>query len=76
MYYLKYQMSKIQSIIFMKNQGWSIKLAKEWLKLYKIKPIKKEHIKKNEIRFRLREPNFKRYITKKEPNGIMFVIGF
>jgi hypothetical protein len=69
-------MSKIQSIIFMKNHGWTKRMAEYWLKINNFKPIKQAHFKGFEIRYRIREPKFRYYITKKLRNGIMFVIGF
>ena len=69
-------MSQIQSIVFLRQSGWNKKNARSWLKSHKIKPLKRVHELKNELRYRIREPNFKRYITKKSNDGILFVIGF
>lgn len=52
-------MNNVQSIIFDKNY-WTVNNAKQWLKKhnYKIKfGNKKEHITKNFIRFRQKQPN-------------------
>ena len=70
-------MSAIQSIVFMINKGWTTQQARSWLSEHGIKPLKRVHKLKNELRYRIRDPKkFKRYITKKMNNGILFVIEF
>ena len=66
---------KLQSIVFLRNRNWGIVRAKLWLIRHKFKPIKPPHIRGNEIRFRITRPNYKMYITKKLPNGVLLVFG-
>tara|TARA_R100000231_G_scaffold120356_1_gene90464 strand:- start:1199 stop:1432 length:234 start_codon:yes stop_codon:yes gene_type:complete len=72
--------SNIQSIVFLKNKGWTIPKAEKWLKENNYKKSfygKGVDIKfKNQLRYRQIAPSrFKKYITKKKQNGIMFIIG-
>lgn len=64
----------IQAILFDKNK-WDEKTASDWLKKHDHHPIKKVHITKNYLRYRLEQPSkFSNYITKKLDNGIDLVI--
>lgn len=66
----------IQSITFNKKY-WDKGYSKLWLEANKIKPIKKAHVTKNFIRYRITSPNkYKRFITKKISKGINIIIGF
>tara|TARA_R100001163_G_C5067902_1_gene207394 strand:+ start:1564 stop:1821 length:258 start_codon:yes stop_codon:yes gene_type:complete len=73
-------MSNVQSVVFLKDKGWNIRKAETWLKNnnYKTKFYGKGVDKKfdNQLRYRQLAPTrFKDYITKKKPNGIMFIVG-
>lgn len=50
--------------------------AQAWLKEHDYKPIKAAHIRGGEIRYRLREPTFRRYSTVKTADGVYFVLGW
>jgi len=64
--------SKIQSIIFLKHL-WTKPNAVNWLKNHNFKSDVDEKLKT--WRFRQIQPNKKyKYITKKTPEGISFVI--
>lgn len=67
-------MSHIQSVIFDKKI-WNTENSLEWLKSYHIIPLKKVHVTKNFLRFRIREPKYKHYVTKKLNNGIEIILG-
>ena len=64
----------IQSVIFDKNY-WKIASARKWLKEHDMVPIKPVHITTNFYRFRIREPTFDIYNTKKLPNHIELILG-
>jgi hypothetical protein len=66
----------IQSIIFYKKYNWDKKKSLKWLLKQDIIPIKDEHIINNRIRYRIQEPNFDSYITKKISNGIDIIFGY
>lgn len=68
-------MSKVQSVVFEKDAGWTLSKAKKWLKANDFKTDVDE--KPNTYRFRQFEPS-KRYTfrTKNFGNGILAVIGF
>lgn len=79
-------MSKIQAVYGMDDEWTSNELLK-WLLQHKMEPIKEAHIKGHEIRYRILEPVFKSYITKKimvyfknvkynKHRYIYFVLGF
>lgn len=63
----------IQSVLI--PVEWGMEKAKAWLKDHKYKPIKKAHETKNFLRFRVEEPDFKRYSIYSLKNGVKFVIG-
>ncbi len=65
---------EIQSVIFPKKK-YSATKAKQWLKKKKLKPIKKVDKTINFLRYRIRQPKYKKYITKKIPNGISLILG-
>lgn len=68
--------SNIQSILF-DNNKWKVSDAHKWLRQHKFRPIKKVHITKNKLRFRLRNPtDFDRFRIRKISDGIEFIIGF
>ena len=67
--------SKIQAIIF-KNDRFTSKQARDYLKKHKLKPIKRVHKTDNFLRYRLRDPaDFKRFRTIKR-DGFDLIIGF
>jgi hypothetical protein len=70
-------MSEIHSVLFDKNY-YDEKLAKTWLKIEGLHPIKKVHITENFLRYRIRDPNlFKRFITKEIPKDhVKLIIGY
>lgn len=68
--------SDIHTVFFTKDK-FTTKKAREWLKLHNLKPIKRVHKTVNTLRYRIREPDlFSSFITKKNKNGVNFVIGF
>ena len=68
--------SEIQSMLFDK-QIYSQSQAKAFLKKNGLKPIKKVHVTKNKLRYRIRPPGkFKKFRIKKIEKGIEAVIGF
>lgn len=66
---------KVQSVYFMKPYYTNEKALK-WLNSYGYKPIKPVHELGDELRYRIREPTFKRYITRIISNGVHLVIGY
>tara|TARA_R110002072_G_scaffold7448_2_gene40135 strand:+ start:745 stop:1047 length:303 start_codon:yes stop_codon:yes gene_type:complete len=68
-------MSEIQAVLFKTPKGWTATKARAWLKKEKMKPIKKVDKSGILLRYRLREPDYKFYVTKSQKNGINFVIG-
>lgn len=68
-------MGYIQSVRF-NRKYWSEAKAMNWLYLHKFIPIKKVDKTKNYFRYRMHEPIFNHYITKKLDNNIELVIGF
>ena len=69
-------MSEIQAVIFEKAH-WNTTHARHWLKMHDLKPIKRVHNVENFLRYRLADPKkFRRFITKKLPNGIELIIGY
>ncbi len=66
--------SEIQSVIFDRSK-WTLKKAKVWLKS---KGYKRRFRQTEDFyRFRQTDPSrYKRFITKKEGNGIKLIIGF
>jgi hypothetical protein len=53
-------MSDIQAVLFDKRKNWTTTKAKRWLNKHHLKPIKEVHETKNELRYRIQEPNSKR----------------
>lgn len=71
-------MSRIQSVVFLKRDGWTKEKARAWFKNTKLRPIKPvdDHLI-GELRYRLRDPKlFRHFITKIIGNGVHLVIGF
>jgi len=68
-------MSETQAVLFKTPQGWTTKKARAWLKKEKMTPIKRVDKSGILLRYRIREPDYKYYITKSQKNGINFVIG-
>lgn len=66
-------MSDIQSILFSKKYFDSTK-ARIWLKKHHYKPIKRVHITKSYLRYRLKTPDQGNYITKRIEKGIKIII--
>lgn len=63
----------VQSIHF-KKALWTVKGAKKWLRDNQIKPMKKEHLTENEIRFRIINPDPNcEYVSKEIEKGIIFI---
>lgn len=66
---------EVQAVLFNKDK-WTSTKARTWLKKHDYKPIKRAHITKNEIRFRITEPKYDDYRTIKLNNsGIELVLG-
>lgn len=70
-------MYQIQSIIF-DREKWTLDEAKDWILDNEFDIIKMPHLTDRFIRFRQKEPNYKKYnyITKKLKDGIEFIIGY
>lgn len=69
-------MSKVQAVIFDKNK-FTTKKAREWVDKHNFSRAKRVHITKNNLRYRIREPDTeKRYRTKQIANGIKFILEF
>ena len=73
--------NNIQSVVFLKDQGWNVRKAEKYLKdnNYKITFYGKGVDRKfdNQLRYRQLAPTkFKNYITvKKKKEGILFIVG-
>jgi hypothetical protein len=69
--------TSLQSIIFKKSAGWNFSKARYWMRMRKIKPLKRGHETANSIRYRIKEPSqFDRFVTvRNDDNGINFVFG-
>ncbi len=73
-------MSKLQSVAFLIDKGWTQTRAEKWLTKRKLKTsyygkgVDKKF--KNQLRYRQAKPNFEKYTTKKYKNGINLIIGF
>lgn len=65
---------EIQAIIFDKIH-WNPIDASLWLTSHNFKPIKRVHETKNYYRYRIREPNYKEYVTKSISPGIKLILG-
>ena len=72
-------MSNVQSVVFLRDKGWTKSKAEKYLRDNNYKTTfygKGVDIKENQLRYRQLAPSrFKDYITKKKRNGIMFIIG-
>ena len=66
---------EIQSVYFMKPY-FNNEKALKWLDTHSFKPIKKVHILGDELRYRIKEPKYKRYTTRILPNNVYLVIGY
>lgn len=72
--------NNIQSVVFLKKNGWTIRKAEKYLNdnNYKLTFYGKGVDKKfdNQLRYRQLAPSkFENYITVKKRNGILFIIG-
>lgn len=71
--------SDIHTVVFKTNEAsWNTTLAREWLKIHNLTPIKRVRIENNQLRYRIKDPAlFKSFITKKiKKDGINLVIGY
>lgn len=68
-------MSETQAVLFKIKDGWTSMKARNWLKKNNLKAIKKVHKTGSLLRYRIKEPEYKYYITKSQKNGINIVIG-
>ena len=66
----------LQSVVFNVNKGWDSEKARQWLKQHKYKPLKRVHKVKNTLRYRIKEPKYKRYITRKTNKGVNLIFGY
>lgn len=65
----------IQAVTFNKKH-WTTKLANEYIRKHKWKPIKRVHRTKSYLRYRLIDPKiFRSFITLKLKNHINLIIG-
>ena len=78
-------MSRVQSVSFLRADNWPLEQRHEFLKKYKLKPIKRVHTTDNFYRYRIKDPQeFGRFITKRvyshahsrKGKEILLVIGF
>lgn len=69
--------SEIQAVLFDKNL-WNQSQAMIWLKKHHISPLKKVHVTKRFLRYRINDPKqYKRLRTDKLAHfGIDLIIGF
>lgn len=74
MLYIYIMSSKIQAVLF-DNKKFNTTSARKKLKEMKLKPIKRVHKTENFLRYRIVEPNDKRfkYRIKKNKSGVNFV---
>ena len=69
-------MSSIQAVLFKKDK-FTTDQCRSWLKLYKIKPMKRVHVTSSYYRYRIQDPSkFKRFVTKILDPDIDVVIGY
>jgi adenylate cyclase class IV len=70
--------SHIQAVLLDKKRFKTTKKANDYVKTSSFKPIKPMHETDDYYRYRLREPNNRKYTyrIKRNPNGIHFIIGF
>ena len=68
----------VQSVVFMRDKGWTVSKAKEWLTRNGYKTSfhgKGVDVKPNQLRFRQKPVIYDNYITKKLNGGILLVMG-
>jgi len=66
---------EIQSVLFDKNI-YNTKTARQFLKYYKITPIKRVHITKSYLRYRISPPEKYKFLRiKKIKTGVKFIFG-
>lgn len=70
----KTKYSLIQSVIFDKTK-YTTQMARNFLRIHKLKPIKRVHTTQNHYRYRIREPKYKKYRTINIHKGVKFVLG-
>lgn len=68
-------MSEIQAVLF-DRELWIPRIARIWLKHHELIPIKRVHITDDKLRYRIHEPDYDSFITKKLADGIELIIGF
>ena len=66
----------VQAVVFLINEGWTATTARKWLKYHKYTPIKRVHVVGNQLRYRIKPPTFKRYVTKALPDGVNLILGY
>jgi len=67
--------TEIHSVLF-NNTVWNSSEARKWLKEHNMVPIKRVHVTKNYLRYRIQDPEkFKSFVTKTTDQGITFVFG-
>jgi hypothetical protein len=67
--------SEIQAVLFNKDKTTATQ-NRVWLKKNNFKPIKKSRIEGEFRRYRITEPNYKKYTTKIINNNLRFIIGW
>ena len=66
----------VQAVVFLQEQGWTTTSARKWLKHNGYTPIKRVHIVGKRLRYRIKAPTFKRYVTKALKDGINLILGY
>ncbi len=70
--------SSVQSVVFMRDRGWTVNKAKSWLREHDYRTNfhgKRVDIKPNQLRFRQKPVMYSRYTTQKLDNGVLLIIG-
>jgi hypothetical protein len=67
-------MIEIQAVLFDKNE-YTSKDALQWLKKHELSPIKRVHVTKNYLRYRINEPTKYTKMRTIKKDGIDIIIG-
>lgn len=63
----------VQAVLF-DNKLWTPTTARQWLKQHNYKPIKSVDKTANLLRYRIKEPTYKKYVTHKIGNNIELLL--
>ena len=55
---------------------FSKSMATKWLKNHNIVPMKAVHVTDNYLRYRITEPRYKYYSSKKTSDGVILIFGY